>query len=254
MFKICMVNTMNYGFLLLKITAVYIILIVALRILGKREVGELSIFDLVVLLIIADIASLGIDNDEFVLPSYMCVFVLVVLQKLLSILLLKQSFFRNLIDGSPTTIVVDGKLLIKNMKKEHYTIDDLVSQMRLEHIMDMDEIKLAILETNGTLSIFRKDRFNEVKLPVIISGSLIKESIALLRYDLEDFKTELKKNKIDYKTIIYASLHKNILHYYQRNKNKEEMLAGHKLVLKELKEINCGNKNSLNNIQITQGQ
>ncbi len=242
-----MVIFVNYGILLLKITAVYIILIVALRILGKREVGELSIFDLVVLLIIADIASLGIDNDAFVLPSYLCVFVLVVLQKLLSILLLKRSFFRNLIDGSPTTIVLDGKLLIKNMKKEHYTIDDLISQMRLEHIMDMDEIKLAILETNGTLSIFRKDRFNEVKLPVIISGSIIKESITLLRYDIEDFKNEINKYNLNYKTIIYASLHRNILFYYQRNKGKGEMLKGHKLVLRELKETNSENKNSTDN-------
>ena len=60
---------MNYGILFLKIAAVFFCLILVLRILGKREVGELSIFDLVVLLIIADIAALGIDNDEFIIPS-----------------------------------------------------------------------------------------------------------------------------------------------------------------------------------------
>lgn len=136
---------MNYGILFLKIAAVFFCLILVLRILGKREVGELSIFDLVVLLIIADIAALGIDNDEFIIPSYFCVFILVVLQKILSLLLIKVAKFRNIIDGSPTTVVMDGKLLIKNMRKEHYTVDDLVSQMRIEHIMDLDEIKLAIL-------------------------------------------------------------------------------------------------------------
>ena len=66
---------MNYGILFLKIAAVFFCLILVLRILGKREVGELSIFDLVVLLIIADIAALGIDNDEFIIPSYFCVFI-----------------------------------------------------------------------------------------------------------------------------------------------------------------------------------
>ncbi len=225
-----MIN-MNYGLLLLKISAVYFCLILVLRILGKREVGQLSIFDLVVLLIIADIASLGIDNDSFILPSYFCVFMLVVLQKLLSFLLIKVSFFRNLIDGSPTTIVVDGKLLIKNMKKENYTIDDLISQMRLEHIMDIDEIKLAILETNGTLSIFRKEKFYTIKVPVIISGKIVKESLSLLNWDYDTFVKKLEKYKLPYKKIIYASLYDHMLFYFYRGENKSKELEGHKLQL-----------------------
>ena len=204
---------MNYGILFLKIAAVFFCLILVLRILGKREVGELSIFDLVVLLIIADIAALGIDNDEFIIPSYFCVFILVVLQKILSLLLIKVAKFRNIIDGSPTTVVMDGKLLIKNMRKEHYTVDDLVSQMRIEHIMDLDEIKLAILETNGTLSIFRKERFNEIKLPVIMSGQIVKDSLKLLNWDQKQFEERLKKHNIAFKKIIYAYLNRNNFYY-----------------------------------------
>ncbi len=232
MFKIELVILMNYGFLFLKIVAIYFTLIVCLRILGKREVGELSIFDLVVLLIIADIASLGIDNDEFVWPSYFCVGLLVVFQKLLSILLLKISFFRNLMDGSPVTIVVDGKLLIKNMQKERYSVDDLVSQMRIEHIMDIDEIKLAILETNGTLSIFRKSKFEEIKLPVIISGKIIQESLSLFNLTEEEFKAALGEQNLNIKKIIYASYHNQTLFYYNRKDSKESMLEGHRVWLK----------------------
>lgn len=222
---------MNYGILLLKISAVFFCLILVLRILGKREVGELSIFDLVVLLIIADIAALGIDNDAFILPSYFCVFILVILQKILSLLLIKIAKFRNIIDGSPTTIVMNGKLLIKNMRKEHYTVDDLVSQMRVEHIMDLDEIKLAILETNGTLSIFRKERFDEIKLPVIVSGQIVKDSLKLLNWDQDKFMERLKKRNLEYKKIIYASLHKNIFYYYYREDKTEPELEGRTLEL-----------------------
>ena len=222
---------MNYGILFLKIAAVFFCLILVLRILGKREVGELSIFDLVVLLIIADIAALGIDNDEFIIPSYFCVFILVVLQKILSLLLIKVAKFRNIIDGSPTTVVMDGKLLIKNMRKEHYTVDDLVSQMRIEHIMDLDEIKLAILETNGTLSIFRKERFNEIKLPVIMSGQIVKDSIKLLNWDQKQFEERLKKHNIAFKKIIYASLHRNTFYYYYRENKTDPELEGHILEL-----------------------
>ena len=222
---------MNYGILFLKIAAVFFCLILVLRILGKREVGELSIFDLVVLLIIADIAALGIDNDEFIIPSYFCVFILVVLQKILSLLLIKVAKFRNIIDGSPTTVVMDGKLLIKNMRKEHYTVDDLVSQMRIEHIMDLDEIKLAILETNGTLSIFRKERFNEIKLPVIMSGQIVKDSLKLLNWDQKQFEERLKKHNIAFKKIIYASLHRKTFYYYYRENKTDPELEGHILEL-----------------------
>ena len=222
---------MNYGILFLKIAAVFFCLILVLRILGKREVGELSIFDLVVLLIIADIAALGIYNDEFIIPSYFCVFILVVLQKILSLLLIKVAKFRNIIDGSPTTVVMDGKLLIKNMRKEHYTVDDLVSQMRIEHIMDLDEIKLAILETNGTLSIFRKERFNEIKLPVIMSGQIVKDSLKLLNWDQKQFEERLKKHNIAFKKIIYASLHRNTFYYYYRENKTDPELEGHILEL-----------------------
>lgn len=222
---------MNYGILTLKIVAIFFCLIIVLRILGKREVGELSIFDLVVLLIIADIGALGIDNDQFIFPSYFCVLILVVLQKVLSIILIKFAVFRNIIDGSPTTIVLEGKLLIANMRKENYTVDDLVSQMRLEHIMDIDEIKLAILETNGTLSIFRKERFDEIKLPVIMSGQIVKDSLKLLDWEYEVFLKKLEKHHINYKKVIYASLHKNTFYFYYRKDKKEPELTGHTLQL-----------------------
>lgn len=234
---------MEWLYLFLKIVAIYFILIICLRILGKREVGELSIFDLVVLLIIADIASLGIDNNQFVLESYFCVALLVIFQRLLSMLLLKKSFFRNFFDGSPVTIVVNGKLLIKNMKKERYSMDDLISQMRLEHIMDIDEIKLAILETNGTLSIFRKSKFEQVKLPVIISGHVVKESLDLFDLSEEKFKDCLRKENLNLKKIIYASFCQNTLFYFERNNNKEVELTGQEKVLSMQETINLKKNN-----------
>ncbi len=223
---------MNYGILFLKISSVFFLLIIVLRILGKREVGELSIFDLVVLLIIADIAALGIDNDEFIIPSYFCVLILVVFQKALSLLLVKVAKFRNIIDGSPTILVMEGKLQIKNMRKEHYTIDDLVSQMRIDHIMDIDEIQLAILETNGTLSIFRNTRFDEIKLPVIKSGQIIKENLKALNWEEEQLKNKIKNHNLDYKKIIYASLYRNTFYYFYRENKKDQELEGRRLELR----------------------
>lgn len=192
--------------------------------LGKREVGELSIFDLVILLIIADIASLGMDNDDFFIPSILCLFVLVVLQKILSLCLLKISRLRGIIDGKPTIIIYDGILKIKNMERELYTMDDLVSQMHLEHIESISEIRLAILETNGTLSIFRKTRFNNSMLPVVISGDLVVENIKVIGINSMDILQAFKYNNLDLKKIIYADYLDGKINFFYRKNRKEEDL------------------------------
>lgn len=215
---------MNYLFLIFKITTIYFTLILLLRILGKREVGELSIFDLVVVLIIADVASLGIDNDDFFIPSFICLGVLVILQKILTYVLFHNAKYRSLIDGNPTIIVKNGSLLIDNMKKEHYTIDDLISQMRLEHIMDINEIKLAILETNGTLSVFRESKFDDLRLVVVSSGNIILDNLEILKIDKTDIITILNDNKLELKNVLYASYGDGIFYYFYLDDNKVKEL------------------------------
>lgn len=219
---------MNYLWIIGKIVIIYFILIALLRVLGKREVGQLSIFDLVILLIIADIASIGIDNDEFFWASLLCLLVLAVLQKILSYALLHFAKLRNICDGNPRIIVYEGTLQVKNMQKELYTIDDLVCQMRLEHIMDIAEIKLAILETNGTLSIFKKYNHSEVIMPVILSGEYIAENMNCIGLDKSRIDKALKENKLDIKYILYASYQKGQLtYYYKKNKKLSEIKASH---------------------------
>ena len=224
---------MNYFTIFIKVLVIYIVLIVALRILGKREVGELSIFDLVIILIIADIASIGLDNPDFTYASYLCVGSLVLFQRIISILLIRFARLRSVVDGTSRIIVLDSKLHIRNMKKERYTIDDLIAQMRLEHIMDIDEIKLAILETNGTLSIFRYSQFNEIKLPIINSGIIQNEALEIFNLTKEKFLDILKKGDINYKEVLYCSITNDHLLVYYSSKTDIELIA-HKVYWKEL--------------------
>lgn len=214
-----------------KIFILYFLLIIILRFLGKREVGQLSIFDLVILLIIADIASIGVDNDEFFLYCILCVIILAILQKLLSILVVKIAKLRGVVDGNPTIIVVDGKINYKNMKKELYTIDDLVFQMHQDHIMNIDEIRLGILENNGTLSLFRKTHFDNVSLPIILSGSFQKEALEIHKLNKEKIINVFKAKNLEIKEILYASYRAGEVLYYYR-KDKEEILTPNILRLK----------------------
>lgn len=211
---------MNYGTILLKILFIFFILIIIFRILGKREVGELSIFDLVILLIIADIASLGLDNNEFFWPSMASLLLLVILQKILSLILLKSNRLRAIVEGRPTIIVYDGIIKFDNMKKELYTMDDLISQMHEKHIMDINEIRLAVLETNGTLSIFRKSKFSNVILPIIVSGDYVIDNIKELNLDFDRIRECIKNNNLEIKKIMYASIYENQITYYYISTNK----------------------------------
>lgn len=222
---------MNYLFLILKICVIYLSVIIILRILGKREVGELSIFDLVILLIIADIASIGIDNTEFFIPGLVCLVTLAVLQKIFSYILLKFARLRGVCDGNPTIIIYNGIINIKNMSKELYTFEDLVSQMRMEHIMDISEIKLAILETNGTLSVMKNDSHQELCLPIILSGLYVKENLAVLNIKKDKISKALSKNNLDIKKIMYASIQNGVLRYYYRKNKRLKELKESKLML-----------------------
>lgn len=222
---------MNYGFLLFKVLAIYVVLIVILRILGKREVGQLSIFDLVVLLILADIASIGIDNSDFFIPSLFCLALIVFFQKIIASFLLHHAKYRSLMDGSPVILVENGHLLVQNMKKEHYTIDDLLSQMRTEHVLDINEIRLAVLETNGTLSIFRNSRFDTIRLPVICSGLILKENLPLLHLNEADIHKILSDYHLELKKVLYASYGEKLFYYFYRNDHKEAVLVGQSIEL-----------------------
>lgn len=233
MIRIIVGVTMEWLMIVFRMLIVYVLLIISLRVLGKREVGELSIFDLVIILIIADIASIGIDNPNFRHESYLCVVSLVVFQRIISMVSMRYARMRTVMDGTSRIIVLDGKLNIQNMKKERYNIDDLISQMRLEHIMNIDEIKLAILETNGTLSIFRNSQFNKVVLPLVTSGLIQDEALVVFEVSKADVEKWFRKLKLDLKEILYCSISKQGLLIYVSCKTDKESIP-HKVEWKEL--------------------
>ena len=103
--------------ILLKTFIGYVVLIVLMRFMGKREIGQLNLFDLVILLTIVDVLVVGIENYDDNYFIWLCpIIALGLLQKLISLLLLKCAFFRNIIDGKETLIINKGQMMIKNMK------------------------------------------------------------------------------------------------------------------------------------------
>lgn len=196
----------EYILILLRAFCIFIVLMIIIRLLGKREVGELSIFDLAIILIISDIGAMGIDEKKLFLPAICCLVLLLILQKSFSFLLLKFSSLRSFIDGSPRILIYKGEILFNNLKKEAYTIDDLLNQIHQEGILDISEVNLAILETSGTLAVFSKKRYKEIFLHVVISGKLENENIKLLGLSKNYILKRLNEKKLKLKDIAFYSL------------------------------------------------
>lgn len=197
---------MEFFNVIVKTAIFYILIIIIIRLLGKREVGEISVFDLVVLLIIADVATMAINHDWFyVLLSIASLLTLLGLQKLFAFITLNYPKIRNIVDYKPSIIMYDGKLNVKEMKKQSYTMNDLVTQSRNKDIMDLNEIRMAILESTGQLSLYRKEDYKEMILPVIISGIYQEDNIKILEISKLEIRYYLQSINLMEKKVNYLS-------------------------------------------------
>ncbi len=132
----------------------YIIVITALRLMGKRQLGELQPSELVVAIMISDLASIPISDKSLpVWEGVIPIATLVLMELLFSVLVIKSEFFRTIITGRPVIIVRGGKIQQKALRRLRVSIDDLLEQLRLMGYSDISEVDTAMLETNGQISV-----------------------------------------------------------------------------------------------------
>lgn len=193
-----------------KTISIYFIILITLKFMGKREIGELSLFDFVVILLIADLSAVTLDNNISFLYSIIPIVLLALIQKLLAFLSLKSNKIRKLIDGDNSLIVYDGKLNIKEMKKQNYNVNDLLSQVRLKDIYSLVEIKHLYLENNGEVSLVK---YQDVKsddksyFPIIISGEIQKDNLHLIGIKEDWVLNQVKNQGYILKNVYYACLY-----------------------------------------------
>ena len=194
--------------LVIKTTVLYVYIMLCYRLMGKKEVGKLGIIDLIVSVLIAELAAMSIESDETsILVSLIPIAVLVVIQISLSYISLKSVKVRKLIDGSPKIIINKGKVDFKEMSKLRYSLDDLISQLREQSIKSIEEVKYAILENNGKLSVFTDD--NIYPMPIIVNGVIDNYTINNMNKDTSWVYNLLKKNNIELENVFYAFYTKN---------------------------------------------
>ena len=198
----------------------YFMIIVALRFMGKREIGELSIFDIVIYLVMSELLALSLtDDDKTIFHTLVPLITLAILQVSVAHLIMKYEKFRHLIDGEPVILVQNGLINQNTMKKERYNIDDLMMQIREFGIGSIHEIAFAILETNGKLTVLRK---NDCKVlypfPLIQDGQIQTQAMKEGHFSNDDLIQAMKKNDIENIKDVFLCLYtKNGFSFIKKN-------------------------------------
>jgi uncharacterized membrane protein YcaP (DUF421 family) len=197
----------------------YFVILVIFRLMGKREIGELSILDLVVFIMIAELAVLAIEEPKDpLIHTVLPMTVLLVIQVGLAYWSLKNQKMRELLDGKPSVIIEHGKINEKEMKKQRYNFNDLLVQLRDKNIKNIADVEFAILEPSGRLSVFEKEEQQKKKqeslnLPFIVDGIIQDDHLAREDKTHLWLRQELRKlGYKDIKRISYCSYHNGVFY------------------------------------------
>lgn len=204
---------MEYVIILFRTLFFYILIIFIYRFMGKREVGQLGIIDLIVSILIAEIVTYALMNtDKSIAISILPAIFLMILQIIFAYISLKVPKFRKLFDGNPSVIIDNGRINFKEMLKQRYNLDDLLSQLREKNIKSIEEVEYAVLETNGKLSVFLKKDNKSYPFPLILDGKVDEDTLKKINKDTKWLSNILKKEYIELNEIFYAFYTKDNLY------------------------------------------
>lgn len=199
----------------------YIFVILAVRLMGKRQISDMQPSELVITLIISDIASIPMQNtSQPLISGIVPVVILVALEIFVSIFMMKSNIFRRLLCGGPVLVIEDGKLLQKQMKRLRLTTEDLCIQLRQQDIFSLEDVQYCIIETNGTVSVLEKPekrkptaqdfgitiKDNKLETVVINDGKLLSNSLKLCSKHKSDIEAILKKENTKQRDVFIMTL------------------------------------------------
>ncbi|OLN31920.1 DUF421 domain-containing protein [Desulfosporosinus metallidurans] len=217
----------------------YTLVIVALRLMGKREIGQLQPFELVVILMISDLAAVPSENVGIpLLSGIIPILVLLSASLTLAWISLKSEKARDIICGKPSILIERGQIIEEEMKKNCYNLTDLLEELRLKNVPNIADVEFAILENNGQLSVIPKahkrptipedfhimPQFEGLPLTIIMDGKLNSKTLEKSNKTLNWLKDELKKQGTKIEDVLLASLDSSGTLYVQAKLEKKPQL------------------------------
>lgn len=206
----------------LRVVFLYVLVMVSLRIMGKREIGQLSVFDFVVSVMIAELSTLAMEDGlNALLKGIISIATLVVLQVVVANISIRSHRFRHWVDGEPSVLIEHGEIKDKEMRKTRYAVGDLLMQLREKGFTNVADVEFAILETSGQLSVIPKAEKRPitpedlgqrvqpefVPMPIIIDGTPVQKTLDALKKDALWLEAEIRRRGYgSVKQVIYADV------------------------------------------------
>ena len=197
--------------IVIRVLILYILVLVTMRLMGKREIGQMQPFELVVAIMIADLAAVpmgdtGIPITNGIIP----ILVLLLIQLVISLINLKSIWGRKIICGMPSILIYRGRIDEKVMKKEKFTINELQERLRQNNIFNLGDVEYAILETSGELSVIQKPEkrntipedfgilpeYEGIPYDLVIDGKVMYENLKAIGKDYNWLLKQTKTFKI----------------------------------------------------------
>ncbi|MTP73565.1 DUF421 domain-containing protein [Turicibacter sanguinis] len=201
----------------------YVVILVCYKIMGKRELNQLGAVDVVINILIANIAASGIVEESFWIDAFGGVVMIVILQVLMSKIQLHKTKVRDIVDGEPSLIIKNGRIDYSELVKIRIDLDDFIMLLRTQGVVNPEDVQYAIIEKNGKLIVFEKKLPTKVfPLPLIVSGSIKEKALQSFGQSKQWLKDTLRKhevtnlNEIDY---LFYEEHKFII-YTRQGMNK----------------------------------
>lgn len=213
---------MEYFTIIFRTLFFYFFIVFVYRIMGKREVGQLGIIDLIVSVLIAELVAISLDNTkDSIFMAIIPIILLVLCQIGMALLSLNKKSIREMFDGKPSVIINNGKIQIKEMVKQRYNLDDLLTQLREENFKSISEVDYAILETSGKLSVFKKENSKKITfpLPLIVEGKIEYDNLKLLN---KDTNWLINNIKTDISNIFYGFYKENSIYIIKTDELEKE--------------------------------
>ncbi|GAA0295097.1 DUF421 domain-containing protein [Gracilibacillus halotolerans] len=208
----------------------YTVIVIIFRMMGKREIGELSLLDIVVYIMIAELAVVTIEDLEIeywftLIPMA----ILLIIQRLTAFISLKSPLFRTYFEGKPSIIITNGKIDEHEMKKNRYNFTDLLQQLRENGTESINDVEFAILEPSGKLSVIEKKDDDKsvypmsgLVLPLIVDGKIQQDALKNIQRDEKWLRKILKEKGFpDFNEISFCSIDRNNEWYIDKKNEKK---------------------------------
>src|SRR5690554_3908999 len=199
----------------------YILVVVTMRVMGKRQIGELEPYELAITIMIAELAAVPMQDRQIPLVNgFISIITLSFIQVTLSTLSLKFHWVRHVLDGSPSIVVRNGRIMEDEMRRARYNLNELLEQLRIKGYSDLADVEIAVLETSGDLSVIPTSQSRpgnpsdlgldtkdeKLPIPLIMDGRVMDNNLKEAGMSQASLEEELSKKGLKPKDVFFAML------------------------------------------------